>query len=118
MGIGVAMSSSGPDALPAPEVLTAYMILVGLDESGQPVVVPQLRPGTPAERTLFREGQLRREFRRKGREGRAFGRHARVDCPRCQRAGPPVQCTSEEEQALYKEVGHRLALQAALRPRS
>jgi acyl-CoA hydrolase len=30
---------------------------------------------------------------------------------------PPVQCTSDEEQALFKEVGHRLALQAALHPR-
>ena len=69
MGIHVAMSTSGPDALPAREVLTAYMTFVGLDESGKPVVVPQLRPETPAERALFREGQLRREFRRKLEKG-------------------------------------------------
>ena len=31
---------------------------------------------------------------------------------------PPVQCTSDEEQALFKEVSHRLALQAALHPRT
>jgi len=69
MGIHVAMSTSGPDALPAREVLTAYMTFVGLDDAGKPVVVPQLRPETPTERTLFREGQLRREFRRKLEKG-------------------------------------------------
>jgi len=68
MGIRAAMSSSGPDALPAREVLTAYMTFVGLDE-GKPIVVPQLRPETPAERAHFREGQLRREFRRKLERG-------------------------------------------------
>jgi hypothetical protein len=28
---------------------------------------------------------------------------------------PPLQCSSEEERALFKEVGHRLALQGVLR---
>jgi acyl-CoA hydrolase len=69
IGIRAAMSTSGPDALPAREVLTAYMTFVGLDESGKPTVVPQMRPETPAERAHFREGQLRREFRRKLERG-------------------------------------------------
>ncbi len=42
-----------------------YMTFVAVDESGQPVVVPQLRPETPEEAARFREGQLRREFRKK-----------------------------------------------------
>ena len=55
-----------PDAVPAREVLTAYMTFVGLDDAGKPVVVPQLRAETPAERTLFRDharaaGLLERE---------------------------------------------------------
>jgi acyl-CoA hydrolase len=42
-----------------------YMTFVALDAAGQPTAVPQLSPETPAEVVRFREGQLRREFRRK-----------------------------------------------------
>jgi acyl-CoA hydrolase len=42
-----------------------YMTFVALDAEGRPNVVPQLSPETPAEVVRFREGQLRREFRRK-----------------------------------------------------
>jgi acyl-CoA hydrolase len=73
MGVRAAMSSSGPDALPAREVLVAYMTFVGLDEAGKAAPVPQLRPETPAERAHFREGQLRREFRRKLEQGELSG---------------------------------------------
>jgi acyl-CoA hydrolase len=53
IGIRAAMSSSGPDALPAREVLTAYMTFVGLDEAGKPTLVPQMRAETPAGARRF-----------------------------------------------------------------
>jgi acyl-CoA hydrolase len=42
-----------------------YMTFVALDEQGQLSDVPQFVPETPVEVARFREGQLRREFRRK-----------------------------------------------------
>jgi acyl-CoA hydrolase len=42
-----------------------YMTFVALDDKGLPSRVPQLSPETPAEVARFREGELRREFRRK-----------------------------------------------------
>ncbi|MGO9708893.1 MAG: acyl-CoA thioesterase [Polyangiaceae bacterium] len=42
-----------------------YMTFVALDAEGRPSLVPQLTPETPNEVARFREGQLRREFRRK-----------------------------------------------------
>jgi acyl-CoA hydrolase len=43
----------------------AYMTFVALDETGRATRVPQFLPQTPAEQTRFREGALRREFRKK-----------------------------------------------------
>src|SRR5262249_55807278 len=73
MGVRGVMTASGPDARPVREVLVAYGTFVGLDEAGKPVQVPQLRPETPAERAAFREGHLRREFRRKLESGALNG---------------------------------------------
>ena len=42
-----------------------YMTFVALDADGKPSAVPQLSPETPSEVARFREGQLRREFRKK-----------------------------------------------------
>jgi acyl-CoA hydrolase len=42
-----------------------YMTFVALDADGKPTAVPQLSPETPTEVARFREGQMRREFRRK-----------------------------------------------------
>jgi acyl-CoA hydrolase len=41
------------------------MTFVAIDASGKPAAVPQLRPETPDEIAWFREGNVRREFRRK-----------------------------------------------------
>ena len=42
-----------------------FMTFVALDTNGKPSGVPQLSPETPSEVARFREGQLRREFRKK-----------------------------------------------------
>jgi acyl-CoA hydrolase len=42
-----------------------YMTFVALAADGKPTPVPQLSPETPNEVARFREGQMRREFRRK-----------------------------------------------------
>ena len=73
IGIRAAMSSSGPDALPAREVLTAYMTFVGLDESGKPTVVPQMRPETPAERGALSRGPAPARVPAEAGAGRALG---------------------------------------------
>lgn len=44
--------------------LDAYMSFVAVDDDGTPVEVASLSPQTPAERSRYREGTLRREFRR------------------------------------------------------
>jgi acyl-CoA hydrolase len=64
IGVSVAMTLGRPGA-DERLMLNAYMSFVAVDDRGQPAVVPQLVPETPAEVTRFREGRLRREFRKK-----------------------------------------------------
>lgn len=45
--------------------LEAFLTFVPLDESGRPVEAPRFWPQTPAEESRFREGELRRELRKK-----------------------------------------------------
>ncbi len=65
MGVSVSMTHGAPTAGVPRRSLVGYMTFVALDESGKAIPVPQLQPETPAEVARFREGQLRREFRRK-----------------------------------------------------
>jgi acyl-CoA hydrolase len=65
VGVSVTMAhDDGRSSEPRP-TLEAYMTFVPLDARGRTVVVPQFSPETPIERARFREGQLRREFRRR-----------------------------------------------------
>jgi acyl-CoA hydrolase len=65
MGVSVSMTLARPDADEGRLVLTAFMSFVAMADDGTPATVPQLVPETPAEVTRFREGSLRREFRKK-----------------------------------------------------
>jgi acyl-CoA hydrolase len=68
--IGVSVQMAHGDALRAPRPsLEAYMTFVALDRKTRPLAVPQFSPETPAERARFREGELRREFRRRLQHG-------------------------------------------------
>jgi acyl-CoA hydrolase len=65
--VGVSVTMEHDDArssVPRP-TLEAYMTFVPVDGQGGAVAVPQFSPETPVERARFREGQLRREFRRR-----------------------------------------------------
>jgi acyl-CoA hydrolase len=64
IGVSVAMTLGRPGA-DERLVLHAYMSFVAVDDRGNPAIVPQLVPETPAEVARFREGRLRREFRKK-----------------------------------------------------
>jgi acyl-CoA hydrolase len=77
VGVGIEMRHGHPDesARARPNV-EAYMTFVALDDVGRPARVPRFVPETPAEMVRFREGELRREFRRKlahGAEPLALG---------------------------------------------
>jgi acyl-CoA hydrolase len=52
-----------------PGALEAYMTFIPLDRKGRPIGVPPFAPESPAEHTRFREGELRREFRRRLESG-------------------------------------------------
>lgn len=65
MGVSVSMTVAQPESEQGLTVLHAHMTFVALDESGRAAIVPQLVPETPAEVVRFREGSLRREFRKK-----------------------------------------------------
>jgi acyl-CoA hydrolase len=67
LGICVSMVAGFTNAHERPErrCFDGYMTFVALDADGKARTVPQLSPETPIEVARFREGQLRREFRRK-----------------------------------------------------
>jgi acyl-CoA hydrolase len=62
MGVSVVMTH-GPAS--SSKILEGYMTFCAVDEEGAPTVVPQVVPQTPDEIARFREGALRREFRKK-----------------------------------------------------
>ncbi len=64
VGVSVTMTHGLPGA-PHRHTLAGYMTFVSIDEAGRPATVPQVLADTPAARTRQREGQLRRDFRRK-----------------------------------------------------
>ncbi len=65
IGVSVSMTYGRPLDESARPVLDAYMSFVAVDQNGVPDRVPQFVPQAPAEVARFREGNLRREFRRK-----------------------------------------------------
>ncbi len=65
VGVSVSMAHDDGSASEPRPSLEAYMTFVPLDRRGRSVAVPQFSPETPAERARFREGELRREFRRR-----------------------------------------------------
>ncbi len=67
IGVSVTMEHDDGRGVARP-TLEAYMTFVPLDRRGRSVAVPQFSPETPLERARFREGQLRREFRRRLQE--------------------------------------------------
>lgn len=62
MGVRVNLSDGRPANRPAP--LRAFMTFVAIDERGAPQPIPQFVPETATEIARFREGELRRDFRR------------------------------------------------------
>jgi acyl-CoA hydrolase len=64
VGISVTLDVGEPGPGKIHHPLEAYMTFVPIDRKGRTVAVPQFSPQTPAERARFREGELRREFRR------------------------------------------------------
>jgi acyl-CoA hydrolase len=64
MGLHVSMTARGATQATDSEVLSAYMTFVPLD-SGSGGEVKPWTPLTPRDRVLYREGELRREFRKK-----------------------------------------------------
>ncbi|MGQ0505740.1 MAG: acyl-CoA thioesterase [Myxococcaceae bacterium] len=80
IGVSVELSIGIPNARRGRRSLTGYMTFVALDEQGRPVEVPQFRPETKNEQARFREGHLRREFRKKLSEGKLTpARHLDVE---------------------------------------
>lgn len=65
IGVSVSMLPRRGDADDARPVLDAFMSFVAVDEEGVAQRVPPFVPQTPSEVARFREGSLRREFRRK-----------------------------------------------------
>lgn len=51
------------DRTPPVHVATAFLVMVGVDESGKPREVPPLEPQTDEEKRRFRAAQIRREHR-------------------------------------------------------
>ena len=51
------------DRTPPVHVATAFLVMVGVDESGRPRQVPTLEPVTEEEKRRFRAAQIRREHR-------------------------------------------------------
>ncbi|MGW3890428.1 acyl-CoA thioesterase [Micromonospora chokoriensis] len=50
-------------AVPSTDVATAHLVMVAIDDDGQPRVVPPLLPETDGDRRGYREAEIRREHR-------------------------------------------------------
>jgi acyl-CoA hydrolase len=73
MGVSVAMTHGLPRAEQPPSAVQGYATFVAMDDAGNALEVPQFVPEAPAEVARFREGSLRREFRRKLASGQLPG---------------------------------------------
>jgi acyl-CoA hydrolase len=65
VGVHVSLRARGHKLLADSEALSAYMTFVPVTEQGEMCEVRRFEPTTPRDRALFREGELRREFRQK-----------------------------------------------------
>lgn len=65
IGVSVSMVHGLPSEERGRHVLSAYMSFVAVDDAGKALRIPAFVPETPAEVARFREGRLRREFRRR-----------------------------------------------------
>ena len=50
-------------AVPPTDVATAHLVMVAIDDDGQPRTVPPLLPETDGDRRRYREAEIRREHR-------------------------------------------------------
>jgi acyl-CoA hydrolase len=78
VGVSVTTDHGGNGAAPRPS-LEAYMTFVPVDRKGRPVGVPPFSPETAVEHSRFREGELRREFRRQLEEGELTLQHEELE---------------------------------------
>ncbi|MEU7961124.1 acyl-CoA thioesterase [Micromonospora humida] len=64
MEVAVKVSADRWDrAVPPVDVATAHLVMVAVDDNGQPRAVPPLLPETDGDRRRYREAQIRREHR-------------------------------------------------------
>ena len=68
MGVAVNLRCSHK-AGPKGDVLDAFMTFVAVDENGNPAPIPPLVPESPLQVQRFREGRLRRDFRKRLKAG-------------------------------------------------
>jgi acyl-CoA hydrolase len=68
MEVGVRVEAENAVTGELREAGTAYLTMVAVDENGEPVPVPPLRPETPAEERRQREAETRRRNRLAERE--------------------------------------------------
>ena len=87
-----------------------YMTFVAMDDTGELADVPQFVPETPVEVARFREGQLRREFRRKLEAGMVSTMEPFADVP------PSEQPLLVRE--LLKRLPFRMPWDRDLRPQA
>jgi acyl-CoA hydrolase len=66
--IGIRIDLIDKQRADARHPLKAFMTFAAVDATGKALEVPQFIPETGAERVRFREGELRREFRRRQRD--------------------------------------------------
>jgi acyl-CoA hydrolase len=76
MEVGVRVEAENVRTGEVTHTSTAYLTMVALDEEGQPVEVPPVRPETAEEERRAREAQVRRDNRLDERRSIEFGRGA------------------------------------------
>jgi acyl-CoA hydrolase len=65
LGVHVNLRARGGTLFTDTEALAAYMTFVPIEQPGERCELRRFEPTTPRDRALHREGELRREFRRK-----------------------------------------------------
>lgn len=67
--VGVKVTSENPLKGIRKHANTAYLTFVAIDDNGQPVPVPPVRPSSPVEKRRYKEAARRREDRLSHRKG-------------------------------------------------
>ncbi len=81
VGISISVRHGAGEPASGHPCVGAYMTFVAPDDNGSAIRVPQLAPETPAEHARFREGELRREFRKRLASG-TLSPSVHADAPR------------------------------------